>query len=97
MPGNRTETGQFQKGQSGNPNGRPKDDPEVKAILRAHSKKMVRRLVKLTESDDENVALKAILAAFDRLYGKPVQPSDVSMDVALSPASILEMIRQRRT
>ena len=103
MPQNRTKTGQFVKGQSGNPGGRTKIDPKVIEILKAALPEMAERLVKLTESDDENVALKAILAAFERLFGKPVQASDVQMDVsgaldvrAQIHAALLEQAKQAK-
>ena len=62
---------QFQKGQSGNPNGRPKIDPEIKEILRAAAPDAARRLVELMDCEIEKIALQASIAVLDRVIGKP--------------------------
>jgi hypothetical protein len=63
----------FKPGQSGNPLGRPKLDPDVVALARAASPDAIRKQIALLESEDENVALKAAQAILDRAYGKPMQ------------------------
>ena len=61
----------FVKGQSGNPNGRPKENPEVKEILKAHSVEAALKLVELMNSEVDKVALKACCEILDRTMGKP--------------------------
>jgi hypothetical protein len=61
----------FVKGQSGNPGGRPKKDPELIAILKLNTENAVKRLVSLIDSDDERVALSAVNSLLDRVWGKP--------------------------
>jgi hypothetical protein len=68
----------FQKGQTGNPGGRPRIAPDVKEALAAASPLAAQRLVQLVKSDDEDVALKASMALLDRVYGKPSQPVEHS-------------------
>jgi hypothetical protein len=69
-------TTHFKKGQSGNPSGRPKQDPAIRELARIHSVRAMERAVELIESKDENVALKAVNTVLDRAYGKPSQPID---------------------
>ena len=57
-------------------------DPETKEALLKLGPKAVARLAKLLDSDDETVAERAVDIVFNRLWGKPVQPSDVNMDVS---------------
>ena len=66
----------FKKGQSGNPGGRPKEDPEVKELARAYSVEAIERLAKWMKCDDPNASVKACLALLDRAWGKPVQPTE---------------------
>ena len=61
----------FKKGQSGNPNGRPKIDPEVKEALRAATPKAVQKLIQLIDSNMDKIALKACCEVLDRVIGKP--------------------------
>ena len=66
------------KGQSGNPNGRPKVPEDVKALARANSKRAMQRVIELMESDDERVALMAAKELLERAWGKaaPAEESD---------------------
>ncbi len=63
----------FQKGQSGNPGGRPKEFNEIKDLARQHSRAAVERLVEWMASDNPKASVSAAMALLDRGYGKPVQ------------------------
>lgn len=69
---------QFKKGQSGNPNGRPKKVDAIADLARENGDKAIRKLVKLIDSDDDRVALQAATAVLDRAVGKPKQALDVT-------------------
>ena len=73
-PANRTGSGQFKKGQSGNPSGRPKEIEEVRNLARAHTTAAINRLVQLMADDSGRVAVAACQALLDRGWGKPTQP-----------------------
>ena len=68
----------FQKGQSGNPNGRPKKVDDIAKLARENGDKALRKLVKLIDSEDDRVALQAATAVLDRAVGKPKQALDVT-------------------
>lgn len=71
----------FPKGVSGNPGGRPKTDPEVKAILKAAAPDAARRLVEMMYSDNPKIAMWAITDILDRTQGKAIQEQTINMDV----------------
>jgi hypothetical protein len=65
---------QFTKGKSGNPSGRPKQDPEAKAIFRKHTEAAAKKLVHLmTKGKTENTQLRAATTILERGWGKPSQ------------------------
>ena len=77
---NRDPSGRWLPGVTGNGGGRPKTDPEVRQALEAGSLAAAERLVALTGSDDERVALAASIAVLDRVLGKPAQAVTVTQD-----------------
>lgn len=70
----RATTGQFQKGKSGNPGGRPKENAEVKELARAHTTAAIERLAYWMASSEPKASVAAALALLDRAWGKPTQP-----------------------
>jgi hypothetical protein len=81
---NRTDppTGQFQKGVSGNPGGRPRVSGEVRELARSKAPRAFERLVELMESKDQRVAMAASNAVLDRAHGKP-SPEERSASFAM--------------
>ena len=78
-----TETGKpwlFKKGQSGNPGGRPKGDPEVKEILKAAAPAAARKLTELINSQSDKIALMACAEILNRTMGKPEAVSKLELD-----------------
>lgn len=69
---------QFTKGQSGNPGGRPKEDPELKDLARVASPEAFDRLVHWMRSDNPKASFAASVAILDRAYGKPVQTTEIT-------------------
>lgn len=63
----------FKKGQSGNPGGRPKENDEIKALARKHTKSAIARLVFWMQSDNAKASVSASQALLDRGHGKPTQ------------------------
>jgi hypothetical protein len=63
----------WEKGQSGNPGGRPKEVAEIKALARQHTKAAINTLVAIMKAEDATHAARvaAATALLDRGYGKP--------------------------
>ena len=84
----------FQKGQSGNPGGRPKECAEVKALARQYGPEAIEKLVALLRGEDARVAKAAADSLLDRAYGKPTQAVDLTAEVAATVQAIERRIVQ---
>jgi hypothetical protein len=76
---NRTDKGQFAKGVSGNPGGRPKLPEELRELFRAKGPDALEVLTRCLQSSDERIAIAAATAILDRGYGKPAQTIDANI------------------
>jgi len=69
---NRTKSGQFAPGSSGNPGGRPKDEARVAELARSYTSEAIDTLVELMRyGKDDRVRGTAAQALLDRGWGKP--------------------------
>jgi hypothetical protein len=76
----RTASGQWSKGSSGNPGGRPRVAAEVRSALEAATPRAVEVLVALLESTDERVALRAAEVLLNRTLGPPAPSPEAVND-----------------
>ena len=88
-------SGQFRKGVSGNPGGRPRVSGEVRELAQSKAPRAFERLVELMESKDQRVAMAASNAVLDRAYGKPSseeRTASFAMRQVTSAADLVEAI-----
>ena len=86
----------FQKGQSGNPGGRPKIPADVREALDAALPEAVAVLEKNLKHEDPRVAHLAAVAILDRALGKPAQALTLDGKVSMDPiATLFEAIDGR--
>ena len=77
---NPTGKGGFQRGQSGNPGGRPKLPAEMREMFRAKAPEAFEVLSRHLQSPDAKVAIAAATQILDRAYGRPVQSIDANIN-----------------
>lgn len=71
----------FEKGQSGNPSGRPKQTQAELDFIRSCREKVpaaLDKLMVLLDSESESVALRAAQILIERAYGRPRQEIDMT-------------------
>jgi hypothetical protein len=68
----------WQKGQSGNPKGRPKQDPELRDLARAYTTEALERLVEIMRTGGERAAVTACNVILDRGWGKAQQSMELT-------------------
>ena len=75
----------FVKGQSGNPNGRPKMPKDLKEAFKAASPKALEILKKILADPEakDSDRLRAAEIILDRAYGKPAQAVDITTDTVM--------------
>ena len=69
----------WKPGTSGNPGGRPKEDPEMKAILKAACPRAAAKLVELLDCVNPKIVLSAANSILDRIYGRPKESVDMNV------------------
>ena len=90
----RSTNGQFSKGRSGNPGGRPKDEQKVAELARSYTREAIETLAELMRSSkDERVRGTAAQALLDRGWGKP--KVEVVADGARSYIEALRLINEQ--
>ena len=99
-PANRTETGRFRTGCSGNPSGRPKrSEAEREAITRLSelTPMALDTLSELMTSETTPAKVKILCCqiVLERVLGKPMEHSDIE-DLATTPSTVLEAMREAR-
>lgn len=63
----------FEKGKSGNPSGRPKENNEIKMLARSYTPEAILKLVKWMRSMNPKASVSACNSLLDRGWGKPEQ------------------------
>lgn len=91
-PENRSKAGQFVKGISGNPGGRPKSIEEIRDLARSYTAEAMQSLLRIaTSGKSESAVVAASNAILDRGWGKaPVTFGDDDRKILKSMLGVIE-------
>ncbi len=79
----------WQPGQSGNPGGRPKVNPELRRAAQEHSVEALDVLVEVMRTGRPGERLQAAREILDRAYGKPSQAVEVT---DATPMTLIDLL-----
>ena len=82
----------FEKGKSGNPGGRPKENSEVRAAARLHGIAAIDKVVELMDGSDERISVTAAQAILDRGFGQPSQSMTLRGEDGKPPVTEVDRI-----
>lgn len=86
----------FEKGQSGNPEGRRSEDRKVKLLARQHTESAIKKLAKwMNSNDDPKASITAACALLDRGYGRPKQTVEATVVKRIVNESRVQRIRDK--
>jgi hypothetical protein len=87
--------GRFKKGQSGNPGGRPKMPPDMKAAIQEKTPELLKSLFALArQKADPRVQAVAIKELLDRGWGRAAQTINAKIEGADMGLAHLEALRE---
>lgn len=90
QPASRNEAGRFQKGVSGNPNGKARIPDDIRAMLKAAAPQALKLLIDTVNNEGckQDLRLKAADSLLDRVYGKATQPIEADMTGSVLPPAV---------
>lgn len=87
----------FEKGESGNPGGRPKGLGDIREMARPHTGTAINKLVAVMNDDkaSPSAQVAAASAILDRGWGRPAQTIDANINSQQSLSDALQAMSER--
>jgi len=82
----------FEKGKSGNPGGRPKENEEIKRLAQEYCPEAIARLATLMHDKNSRTSVAACAEILNRGYGKPPQALEHSGSIGMTHEEALAAI-----